>query len=778
MHPSAKGTLLLLLLLWRSHVAQGGFCLNLTHPLLVDTGFAAVNDLDEARCRASGFEWCPLVNETETWTENGISVEYFWFSPCCTGEQNVTLKVDDRDSYPTCRKGVPRRKCKRSDWLSKLMSDLVDKPSHEKLSPYEMLVPPSDLEMDASVNATPRPPPACICKPTDPECEMTSGDGAKCLICKTDRKCGGNVISLGLNIFKIESVDLRSSQLTLSTWLRTSWTDERLSFHKQCYGGVDTLDIQAKAGDLEQSKIWVPDLELYNSRDNIWDGSFPARLASIYACSSPARSSCGSVWWSRPGIISALCMYEGLVMFPFDILKCKLEIAGWSLDGRYQDIIPRAKDGGISWHNNPNAKEKAVAGLTAGGKFQNYAITDLKLERKVVFYDCCPSSPYPELIYEISFQRSSSYYVLKLIVPLLFLGVMALLTFWMPPASGERLGYGITVILAMLANDIVASELMPVCNERVFMDYLNLSAWLFGSLALLETGLVMLLYHKKCETWTEALVPTDAFRIFRSCYRRRKKERYIRRAGGSRVENLESRMKNAFSTKDSQLRRPMYKSIFWELDTNFDNELGIDEFERFWQPMFGQEWSRADAEKCLAKAGLDITLALTEAEFCYFCESSLPHKDDFEYLQQKLQFFMQLADHERNRIAAMWATRAQTIDDFAQWALPPGFVVVITWLSLCDEQTLIDLSENQSGFATTVFMGFVAFLILVLISAVISCAQSHFKQRARRLQSMKPGEPTMSWDSSDSLQIASVTSEPSPHLGERAESDDSGRCSI
>ena len=72
----------------------------------------------------------------------------------------------------------------------------------------------------------------------------------------------------------------------------------------------------------------------------------------------------------------------------------------------------------------------------------------------------------------------------------------------MNPETGERLGFGITMILAMLALDITASEMMPVtdwqltsirvvwksaviicafvfgcvcqvCNEKTFMDYLS-----------------------------------------------------------------------------------------------------------------------------------------------------------------------------------------------------------------------------------------------------------------------------------------------------------------
>lgn len=423
-------------------------------------------------------------------------------------------------------------------------------------------------------------------------------------------------------------------------------------------------------------------------------------------------------------------------MFPFDQLRCKLEFAAWALDGRFQDVVPRSVDGGVSWHANPHAKEKAVAGLTAGSKFQNYGIDNVTIQRKVVFYDCCPNSPYPELIYEISFTRASSYYFLKLVIPVMFLSGMSFLSFWMPPASGERLGYGITVILAMLANDIVASDLMPICDERIYMDYLNLSCWLFGCLALLETGLVMLLYHQTCETWCEAIVPTDALRILVRLYRKicRRTERSKLKLNRS-LSNLDAKMENVFKSKEAQLRRPIYKEIFWELDTNFDDELKIQEFEKFWQPMFGQAWSKEKAETHLMKAGLGIDWPLDERDFCYFCETSLPHKDDRDYMLQKLQHFMQLAEHERRRIAAMWASRAQTIDDFAQWALPPGFFVTFVWLNMTNEEELTRLSRNQYAFAGTLLMGFAVFIFLVVAAAAASCCQICWRREKRRRMS-------------------------------------------
>ena len=49
------------------------------------------------------------------------------------------------------------------------------------------------------------------------------------------------------------------------------------------------------------------------------------------------------------------------------------------------------------------------------------------------------------------------------------------------------------MILAMLANDIVASDMMPVCNEKTFMDYISHCSMLFGCFSLIETGAPLML---------------------------------------------------------------------------------------------------------------------------------------------------------------------------------------------------------------------------------------------------------------------------------------------
>ena len=64
-------------------------------------------------------------------------------------------------------------------------------------------------------------------------------------------------------------------------------------------------------------------------------------------------------------------------------------------------------------------------------------------------YECCPSEPWPMLLYTISLHRASDYYVHLLLWPYVALTLVSFLVFFMSHEVGERLGFGITLILAI-----------------------------------------------------------------------------------------------------------------------------------------------------------------------------------------------------------------------------------------------------------------------------------------------------------------------------------------
>ena len=227
-------------------------------------------------------------------------------------------------------------------WKKKLSRDLLEE--------YDFSMSPSSMLTDSTVDGGSLTKPPCVCDTSDPGCSHSSNN--VCMSCKTSEPCSTDTspdVKVGLYIDKFMAADLKSSSLKVKIWLRLVWYDQRLAFDQQCYGGVDVFEAPAESGSLENTKIWTPDLELYNAEENFWGGNaLGPRLASVYACGGPG-SLCGYVFWSRPGVASALCRYYGLTRFPYDELSCVLEMGGWAVDGRYQDLNLRSSDQGVTW---------------------------------------------------------------------------------------------------------------------------------------------------------------------------------------------------------------------------------------------------------------------------------------------------------------------------------------------------------------------------------------------------------------------------------------------
>ena len=64
-------------------------------------------------------------------------------------------------------------------------------------------------------------------------------------------------------------------------------------------------------------------------------------------------------------------------------------------------------------------------------------------------------------------RRRTLYYLFNIIFPCLWLTVLSLLGFWLPPDLGEKITLGITVLLAFSVFMLLIAESMPATSEFV-----------------------------------------------------------------------------------------------------------------------------------------------------------------------------------------------------------------------------------------------------------------------------------------------------------------------
>ena len=71
------------------------------------------------------------------------------------------------------------------------------------------------------------------------------------------------------------------------------------------------------------------------------------------------------------------------------------------------------------------------------------------------------------MTFTLVIERRTLYYLFNIIFPCLWLALISVMTFWLPPESGEKITLGITVLLAYSVFMLLVAESMPQTSEYV-----------------------------------------------------------------------------------------------------------------------------------------------------------------------------------------------------------------------------------------------------------------------------------------------------------------------
>ena len=93
-----------------------------------------------------------------------------------------------------------------------------------------------------------------------------------------------------------------------------------------------------------------------------------------------------------------------------------------------------------------------------------WTLIKLHAVRNVVYYSCC-AEPYPDVTYTIQMRRKPLFYVFNMIFPCLLITLVALLGFYIPSNSGEKVTMGITTLLSMTVFLMLVAENMPPTSD-------------------------------------------------------------------------------------------------------------------------------------------------------------------------------------------------------------------------------------------------------------------------------------------------------------------------
>ena len=242
-------------------------------------------------------------------------------------------------------------------------------------------------------------------------------------------------VKFDLRLTKIVKLDIKEQQLQINARILMMWVDVNLQWNSSQHGAIDRLVVPA-------ATFWTPDILLYNTAS---DESVSA--LDVYKANLQVDEE-GRVTWMSPVTLKSSCDIN-VKWFPFDSQNCSLLFGSISMTRKRLQL---------KFYNKP----KSIEGFQDKFHYSSgvWKVKALAPHLRDESYSCC-KSPFSLIEFNLSLKRLPLYYVLYLVLPCLCLSLLSPFVFFVPPESGERIGFGITIVLAMSVYLLVISDKLP-----------------------------------------------------------------------------------------------------------------------------------------------------------------------------------------------------------------------------------------------------------------------------------------------------------------------------
>ncbi|CAF2391554.1 unnamed protein product [Rotaria sp. Silwood2] len=244
------------------------------------------------------------------------------------------------------------------------------------------------------------------------------------------------LVSMSLAIQQIMDFDEKNEILALSGWLVFEWFAYNLRWKPEDYGGIQSIR-------LPSTRIWTPDVVLYNSASENFEGTMKTNLVV---------QSNGTILFVPPGVNLTTNSDTGQ-------LDAYIKNAEWDL-------------------------EAFVA------------------VRQAFVYECCPTV-YPFVLFTIQIRRRTLYYVVNVVVPCVLISSMTVLGFLLPPDSGEKLTLQITILLSIVMFSLLISGIIPASSTAlptIVMYFATVMC--LCTMSVIATVFVLVLHHRNAKSHT------------------------------------------------------------------------------------------------------------------------------------------------------------------------------------------------------------------------------------------------------------------------------------
>ncbi|KAM6969928.1 5-hydroxytryptamine receptor 3A isoform 2-T2 [Aplochiton taeniatus] len=294
-------------------------------------------------------------------------------------------------------------------------------------------------------------------------------------------------VAIDLMVYSILN-DEKNQVLTTYVWYRQNWTDEFLVWNPEDFDDVKKVSIPT-------ANVWVPDI-LINEFVDV--GKSPD-IPYVYVEHN------GLVRNYKPIQVVTACMLN-IYNFPFDVQNCSLTFQSW---------LHTINDINITLIRSPKELKEDKSLFMNQGEWEL-----LHVLSKYKSFSLDNDDYYAEMKFHVVIRRRPLFYTVNLLLPSIFLMVMDIVGFYLPPDSGERVSFKITLLLGYSVFLIIVSDTLPataIGTPLIGVYFIVCMALLVISLT--ETVLIVRLVHKQdlqppVPQWVKYLILDRATSLF------------------------------------------------------------------------------------------------------------------------------------------------------------------------------------------------------------------------------------------------------------------------
>ncbi|XP_019745315.1 5-hydroxytryptamine receptor 3A [Hippocampus comes] len=292
-------------------------------------------------------------------------------------------------------------------------------------------------------------------------------------------------VQIDLLLFGILQVDEKLQTFMSHVWIQTVWENDFLKWKPSDFCNITHFSIP-------RSMLWTPDINIQE------DASDSGSIQSSYYVTVYAN---GMLQMTARQRLTTTCTLN-LYNFPFDRQNCAITFSAMNTDDKGIRLGTLSGDEFIT-----NVSEQSM--VTRG----EWSLKHLEIISNVTGKGKPKIS---ELIYQVRIERKPMLYVIIFIVPLFYLLVLDLTSFFIDEGRGEKLSFKVTVLLSISVLLLILKDMLPSTEDNLPI-IANFCAGVFAlvGLSVLEAMLVSFIidlddrFAKKRATSSDSEVPSD-----------------------------------------------------------------------------------------------------------------------------------------------------------------------------------------------------------------------------------------------------------------------------